>query len=93
LRGVRNSKVLVNPVASHPDNPVAVVDNQGHQIAVAARHFAIHKEILQLLLAAEPKGSKPVARPAIPDRERRPAHITAHHGNGEATHLGGAGRG
>src|SRR5258706_1235820 len=77
LRGVRYPKRLVNSVARHPNNPVRRVDHQGHRVAIAPCHFAIHEKILQFLPAAEPDRRKTVAWTPISHAQRSQAEVAA----------------
>jgi hypothetical protein len=70
LRGVSYPKRLVDTVPGYPDDPVEIVHDQGHTVAQAAGDFAIHEEVLQLLLAVEPERPETVPGAPIPDGKR-----------------------
>ena len=77
LRAIRNPKRLINSMSRDPDDTVVLVDHERQQIAVGACNFAIHEEILQLLVPLEPGGAKTIARPPISDGQPAPDTIAA----------------
>jgi hypothetical protein len=80
LRSVSYPKRLIDTVPSNPHNPIRLVNDQRHAIALVPRHLSVHKKILQFLLSIETEGPEPVARAPIADRQWTPPGVPPDNG-------------
>src|SRR5262249_47037118 len=75
------TKVFADRVAGNPHDTVAVVHDNGDQIATFSYHLAIHKVVLQLLTTPEPKRLKTVSRTPVSNGKASRTLIEPDHGN------------
>jgi hypothetical protein len=83
-------------MSCNPNDAVAFVDDERNRIADAACNFAIHEEILQLLLSIQTSRVEPIARAAAPHSQSSLAPIASHERQGSVarncTRIDGAAR-
>jgi hypothetical protein len=80
LRGVSYPKRLIDTVPGDPNDPIRLVNNQRHAIALVPRHLSVHKKVLQFLLSIETERPEPVARAPIADRQWTPPGVPPDNG-------------
>jgi hypothetical protein len=68
-------------VSGNPHDTVAVVDDNGDEIATFPHDFAIHEVVLQLLTTPEAKGLKAVPRTPVSNGKASRTLIEPDHGD------------
>jgi hypothetical protein len=68
LGGVGDGEAFVDAVADDPGDLVSDAD-EWYSIAVAGSEFGVDEDVLELLLAAEAKGTEAIAGAPAPDSE------------------------